>query len=159
MMRPRESRRSPLVSLVLPLNQLSILRPSCVGLPERHRPDIIDLTHSDPDFSSDEDDLETSRPLTGRALDRKNIPPPLVLQVSIADSEDQLVVATDTQHSTPSSTSLPYLGEDQEIPQHIDGDASDPPPRTPLDDKRGGGVYDDFDLGLDVTLEVSVKSS
>lgn len=94
-------------------------------------------------------------------------------------SSTELAVPSPHTSGSSGSTSLPYLKdtspvepagreqveyeEELDVVYDHDDDNDDgreyPRMRTPAEDKRGGGVYDDLDLGLDPSIEVRVYPS
>ncbi|KAJ7597333.1 hypothetical protein C8J56DRAFT_1041537 [Mycena floridula] len=84
---------------------------------------------------------------SGQILVRKNIPPPLVLHPAPETGMAGELQLASPNGSTPSSTSLPYLNGPED-------ESYDLLPRSPAEFKRGGGVYEDLDLGLDPSIEL-----
>lgn len=125
-----------------------------VGIRDRRangHPDVVDLSLPEEPFAFGP---------------RKTAPPPLVLHYGAGDSGDLPVVAS--EGSTPSTTSLPYLRgasvDEHDGRERVDNEADDTFDnnytriRSPAEsDKRGGGVFDDLDLGLEPSVEVGAQ--
>ena len=100
--------------------------------------------------------MSSSTPSTAK----KHIPPPLIIQPHLAD----MVVSTSPLPPSTSGSINPPSPHPPEVrPDDKDSlfvPSGDPLviTRTPLDERREGGVYDDFDLGLDALGEVRSQS-
>jgi hypothetical protein len=93
----------------------------------------------------------------------RKVPPPLVLKPK--DKSGATIIPAPTPLKSTDSlngTHLAYLG-DETAPEHEEGDVEYEEYtriRSPTEsDKRGGAVYDDLDLGLEPSEEVSCASS
>jgi len=77
---------------------------------------------------------------------KKHVPPPLILGPSTSESPETIVVP-----GSAGSANLAYLLGEQ--PENLEDEDY---PRTPALGKREGAVYDDLDLGLEPSEDVSV---
>lgn len=118
------------------------------------RPSVaVDIIPSSPGSSK-------KRSTSPIAVSRKHVPPPLVL-VPDAHSTDLAVPVEPSPMPTSAGTmQLPYLDNhdeelhDEEFDEEFDEYTTRV--RSPAEsDKRGGTIFDDLDLGLDPTEEVS----
>ena len=91
------------------------------------------------------------------SLSRKRIPPALDLTPSLPGAGDSAELGTDgstlrlaylTEEPTPSTGSFP------EGPTPSTADLTQPPRRSPLEEKRDGQFFDELNLGLEGSLEV-----
>lgn len=102
------------------------------------------------------------------AMLKKHVPPPLVLQAEPVAGDLSVPSESSPMPGSAGSTSLPYL-KDRSAPVSSELPAEDPVPvspddadeadfakiRSPAEEKREGGVFDDLDLGLELTEDVS----
>jgi hypothetical protein len=105
------------------------------------------------------DNKRVSSP-TAQGTTRKHVPSPLVL-TGPGPTDSVVPPQPSPWPDGAGSTRLPYLASSEEPLQYDDGsDEGFARVRSPAEsDKRGGGIFDDLDLGLDPTEDVSGGSS
>ena len=90
-------------------------------------------------------------------MSRKRIPPALDLAPSLPNVADAAALGTDgsnmrlaylTEESTPSTGTF----AEGDVPS--DGETTQRPRRSPLEEKRDGQFFDELNLGLEGSLEV-----
>ncbi|KAG5645349.1 hypothetical protein DXG03_006411 [Asterophora parasitica] len=117
--------------------------------------------------------LSVSIPSSPTSSNKKHVPPPLVLVPGALQSDQDLMVPAEASPmpSSASSAHLAYLGDDgspaangevpveeatkenrEEEEEEVE-EENYPRVRSPAEEKRGGAVFDDLDLGLDPTEE------
>ncbi|CAL1694365.1 unnamed protein product [Somion occarium] len=105
----------------------------------------------------------TSDTATTAATIKRHIPPPLNLAASVPSTDELAVPAlTSPMPGSSGSVHLAYLNDQPSPlestysqPEHSDNDDFDEEVmkvRSPLEEKRGGAVFDDLNLGLDPSM-------